>query len=70
LPIGFKKHQILETKSTHSYLSRNYIQWRNQEIFLRGGGISTNSVKDRGAESTGIWDGSPLVRGSAQFENE
>jgi hypothetical protein len=37
-------------------------QWRIQEFFFGGGG-STNSVEDR-TERTGIWSGSPLVRGS------
>jgi hypothetical protein len=40
-------------------------------IFLGGGGgVSTNSVKDRGQREWGSGCGSPLVRGSAQFANE
>jgi hypothetical protein len=37
---------------------------------LAGGGGSTNSVEDRGQREQGSGGGSPLVRGSAQFENE
>jgi hypothetical protein len=37
--------------------------------FVRGRGDSTNSVEER-AERSGIWGGSPLDRGSAQFANE
>jgi hypothetical protein len=34
-----------------------------------GGGFNKFSCGER-AEITGIWGGSPLVRGSAQFANE
>jgi hypothetical protein len=36
-------------------------------IFFGGGGSSTNSVEDRGQRERGSGDGSPLLRGSAQF---
>jgi len=40
-------------------------QWRTQEfLFEGGGGVSTNSVEDRGQREWGPGDGSPLVRGS------
>jgi hypothetical protein len=35
-----------------------------------GGGGSTNSVQDKGLRERGSGSGSPLVRGSAQFEYE
>jgi hypothetical protein len=38
-------------------------QWRTQE-FCWGGGLSTNSVEDRGQRERGTGSGSPLVRGS------
>jgi hypothetical protein len=41
-----------------------------RSFFVRGRGGSTNSVKDRGKRERGSGDGSPLVRGSAQFTNE
>jgi hypothetical protein len=45
-------------------------QWRSQEIFsVGGGGGSTNSVEDREQIERGSGDGSPLVRGPAQFGN-
>jgi hypothetical protein len=34
-----------------------------------GGGVSKNSVGDRGQRERGSGDGSPLVRGSTQFAN-
>jgi hypothetical protein len=34
-----------------------------------GGGVSTNSVEDRGQKERGFGGGSALVRGSAQFAN-
>ena len=39
-------------------------QWRTQEFCPRGGGVSTNSVEDRGQRERGSGGGSPLVRGS------
>jgi hypothetical protein len=39
-------------------------------FFFWGGGVSTNSVEDRGQRERGSGGGSPLVRGSAQFANE
>jgi hypothetical protein len=39
-------------------------------ILFGGGGVSTNSVEDRGQRERGSGGGSPLVRGSAQFSNE
>ena len=42
--------------------SRTLNQWRTQEFCSEGG--STNSAEDRETERTGIWGGSPLVRGS------
>jgi hypothetical protein len=57
-------------------------QWRTQEFFSEGGftpgifflagggGMSTNSVEDRGQREWGSGGGSPLVRGSTQFSNE
>jgi hypothetical protein len=36
---------------------------------VSGGGVSTNSVEDRGQIQRGIGGGSPLVRGSALFAN-
>jgi hypothetical protein len=54
-------------------------QWRTKEFFrvmgyarnfFRGGGVSTNSVQDRGQRERGSGGDSPLVRGSTQFENE
>jgi hypothetical protein len=47
-----------------------YVQWRTQDFFSGGGGVSTNSVEDREKRGRGSADGSPLVRGSAQFANE
>ena len=38
-------------------------QWRTQEFCL-GGGVSTNSVEDRGQRERASGGGSPLVRGS------
>ena len=38
-------------------------QWRTQEFCL-GGGVSTNSVEERGQRERGSGGGSPLVRGS------
>ena len=38
-------------------------QWRTQE-FCSGGGVSTNSVEDRGQRERGSGGSSPLVRGS------
>jgi hypothetical protein len=46
---------------------RYHVQWRTQEFFRKGGGVSTNSVEDRGQRERGSGGGSPLVRGSAQF---
>jgi hypothetical protein len=46
--------------------------WRKTGVprnFVRGGG-SINSVEDRGQREQGSGDGSPVVRGSAEFENE
>jgi hypothetical protein len=43
------------------------LQWRTQDFF-GGGGVSTNSVEGRGNGDLG--GGSPLVRGSTQYENE
>jgi hypothetical protein len=37
---------------------------------FRSGGGSTNSFEDRGQRERESGGGSPLVRGSAQFENE
>ena len=39
------------------------VQWRTQE-FCSVGGVSTNSVEDRGQREQGPGGGSPLVRGS------
>ena len=39
-------------------------QWRTQEFFSAGGGVSTNSVEDRGQRERGSGGGRPLVRGS------
>jgi hypothetical protein len=39
-------------------------------IFFEGEGCSTNSVEDRGQRERGSGRGSPVVRGSTQFENE
>jgi len=39
-----------------------WCQWRTQEFFF--GGVSTNSVADRGQRGRGSGGGSPLVRGS------
>jgi hypothetical protein len=35
-----------------------------------GGQQSTNSIEDRGQRERGSGDGSPLVKGSAEFANE
>jgi hypothetical protein len=57
-------------------------QWLTQEFFClgglwqegffggQGGGMSTNSVEDRGQRERGSGGGNPLVRGSTQFANE
>jgi hypothetical protein len=47
-------------------------QWCTQLFCSGGGRCSTNSVENCGqrAERTGIWGGSPLDRGSAQFACE
>jgi hypothetical protein len=52
-------------------------QWRTQEFYsggvqlCSGGGGGVNKfILGQRAEITGIWGGSPLVRGSAQFANE
>jgi hypothetical protein len=54
-------------------------QWRTQEFFRGGGGVtlgiffdegSTNSVEDRGQRERGSGGGSPLVKGSTQYANE
>ena len=39
-------------------------QWRTQEFFFLGGGVSTNSVEDRGQRERGSGGVAPLVRGS------
>ena len=39
------------------------VQWRTQE-FCSGGGVSTNSVEDRGQRERGSGGRSPLVRAS------
>jgi hypothetical protein len=39
-------------------------------FFGEGGGGSTNSVEDRGQWERASGDGTPLVRGSAQFANK
>jgi hypothetical protein len=52
--------------------------YQQQNIYLRFSGVprnffwrgSTNSVENRGQRERGSGDGSPLVRGSAQFTNE
>jgi len=41
---------------------QQYDQWRTQEFC--SGGVSTNSVEDRGQRERGSEGGSPLVRGS------
>ena len=43
-------------------------QWRTQE-FCSGGGVSANSVEDRGHRERGSGGGSPLVRGSGNSCN-
>jgi hypothetical protein len=45
-------------------------QWRTQEIFFFGRGVSTNSVEDRGQRERGRGGGGTLVMGSTQFANE
>jgi hypothetical protein len=45
-------------------------QWHTQEFCSGRGGVSTNSVEDRGQSEWGSGGSSPLVRGSAQFSNE
>jgi hypothetical protein len=39
-------------------------------IYFFWGGVSTNSVEDRGQRERRSGGGSPLVRGSIQFANE
>ena len=46
-----------------SDLDLGLLQWLTQE-FCSGGGVSTNSVEDRGHRERGSGGGSPLVRGS------
>jgi hypothetical protein len=43
-------------------------QWRTQE-FCSGGGVSSNSVENRGQRERGSGGGSPLVRGSGGSGN-
>jgi hypothetical protein len=38
--------------------------------FVGGGGVSTNSVEDRGQRERGFEGVGPLVRGHVQFANE
>ena len=47
----------------HQELKSIIQQWRTQE-FCSGGGVSANSVEDRGQREEGSGGGSPLVRGS------
>ena len=43
-------------------------QWRTQE-FCSGGGVSTNSVEDRGQRERGSGGSSPIVRGCGGSRN-
>ena len=54
--------KLLDT-GQHSAVLRCSNQWHTQEFCL-GGGVSTNSVEDRGHRKWGSGGGSPLVRGS------
>ena len=51
-----------EFKTVHTATGDH--QWRTQEFCSGGGGVSTNSVEDRGQRERGSEGGSPLVRGS------
>ena len=52
----------INCKSNKLYCHIEYhrVQWRTQEFFL--GGVSTNSVEDRGQRERGSGGSSPLVR--------
>ena len=52
---------------TNTFLSFTLDQWRTQEFC--SGGVSTNSVEDRGQTERGSGGGSPLVRGSGSSCN-
>jgi hypothetical protein len=45
-----------------------YSQWHTQDLGV--GGVSTNSVEDRGQRERGSGGSSPLIRGSNQPANE
>jgi hypothetical protein len=56
------------TVTFESFFNIRPTQWRTLESFF--GGVSTNSVEDRGQRERESEGGSPLVRGSTQFSNE
>jgi hypothetical protein len=62
----------------HTYLtvrdsSSSFVVLSLQAVAYPGifsGGVSTNSVEDRGQRELGSGGGSPIVRGSGKFANE
>jgi len=65
-PLSSLIYYRAKPKYTDSKLLLQFVgyQWRNQEFCSVGGGVSTNSVEDRGQREWGCGGGSPLVRGS------
>jgi hypothetical protein len=64
---------FLQTYWSHSLtvIGHNCREWNSgvpRNFFF--GGVSTNSVEDRGQRERGSGGSSPLVRGSTQFANE
>jgi hypothetical protein len=64
----YQSHSVMSKKyrMLKNFFIASVFQLRTQTFFF--GGVSKNSV-DRGQREQGSGDGSPLVRGSAQFAN-
>jgi len=60
------RRQLRGSQETYEFNDSNdkFNQWRTQEFCSGGGGVSTNSVEDRGKRERVSGAGSPLVRGS------
>jgi len=56
-------------KLRHGYLIYSHGSVAYQGIFVWGGGVSINSVEDRGQRERGSGGGSPLIRGSGGSYN-